>query len=129
MKRGKGDKDRIVPISEQLYSSIQRFEKYYSSSEFIFDNGRGESISPKTVRQICYQAAEATEDQELIDNFHPHSARHYRAVDLIEKDVNLEAVRRFLGHSSLETTKTYLRGDESMLFREVEEKDPMFKGE
>ncbi|MFP4143392.1 MAG: tyrosine-type recombinase/integrase [Thermoplasmata archaeon] len=128
VREGKGGKDRLVPISKDLYEDIEHFEKYYSSSEYIFDNGRGKGVHPKTVRQICYQAAEATEDQDLIDNFHPHAARHYRAVQLVENDINLEAVRRFLGHSSLETTKEYLRGSDSLLFDEFEKKDPIFTG-
>lgn len=128
VRQGKGNKDRMVPISIDLYEKIGHFEKYYASSEYIFDNGRGKGVHPKTVRQICYQAAEATEDQDLIDNFHPHAARHFRAVQLIENDINLEAVRRFLGHSSLETTKEYLRGSDSLLFDEFEKKDPKFSG-
>jgi site-specific recombinase XerD len=127
--QGKGNKDRIVPISRSLFQDINHFEKYYSTSSYLFDNSQGGHLSPKTVRQICYKAARATEDDDLIDNFHPHAARHFRAVQLIENDINLEAVRRFLGHSSLETTKEYLRGSDSLLFDEFKKKDPNFKGE
>lgn len=129
VEEGKVGKDRIFPISKQLFEEIERFERYYSNLDHIFDHGRGKSIHPKMVRQICYQAAEKTEETDLEDNFHPHAARHYRTVQFIEHDVNLEAVRRFLGHSSLEITKEYLRGSDSMLFEEFEKKDPKFKKE
>ena len=128
VKMGKGGKDRIVPVSEDLYEEIKKFEKYYSSSKWIFDNGNNEPLSSKTVRQICYQAAEATEEEDLNENFHPHACRHYRAVELLDEDVNLEAIRRFLGHSSLETTKQYLSGSDNLIFKEFEKKDKHISG-
>ena len=60
---------------------------------------------------------------------HPHAARHYRAVELLEQGINLKAVRDFLGHESLETTQRYLEGENDMVYKELSSKDKYFQRE
>jgi len=127
VEEGKGGKDRRVFISEGLYQDIRNFEKFYSGSEWIFGNGKGDHIHHKTVRQIVYNSAEKTGDEKLIDEMHPHAARHYRAVELLEQGINLKAVRDFLGHESLETTQRYLEGENDMVYKELSSKDKYFQ--
>lgn len=126
VRRGKGGKDRRVPISKDLFEDIEYYESHYRGSEYIFDSNRGPHISDKTVRQIFYKAAEKTEDEDLIENFHPHSCRHYRAIELLEEDINLKSVRDFLGHESLETTQQYLEAGDDLLYQELRSKDKYF---
>ncbi|MFW6144316.1 MAG: tyrosine-type recombinase/integrase [Candidatus Natronoplasma sp.] len=110
-------------IEEDLYDKLMRYREYYSSSDVVFENPQGKPLSSNTLRRYCYEAAEATGDQDLIDNLSPHSLRHYRTVELSRNDFKDEAIRRFLGHASLDTTQRYLKGDKDMLLEEMEEKD------
>jgi len=75
---GKGNKQRFVDIPTILYDEIMHFKEYYGSSEHLFPNRSGESISLNHVGRICKEAAKAAG----VPKFHPHAARHYRTVEL-----------------------------------------------
>ncbi len=124
VKEGKGGKSRNVYISESLYNKINWFEKHYRSSIFIFDNGQGKPLSNGSIRRIV---AEAKRQLGISKEFHHHSCRHYRAVELLKQGINTDGVREFLGHSSLNTTQLYLRGAKDQLYKELSSKDKHFK--
>ena len=122
---GKGEKRRFVDIPYFLYKDIIYYKKYYSfDTDFIFDNGKGEPISTTQLGRICKEAAQKANVKE----FHAHAARHYRAVELDEEGVDLESIRRFLGHANLSTTQLYLRGRRNKTRIELHKKDKHFRG-
>jgi len=122
---GKGSKRRFVDIPKFLRDEILYFRRHHAySSDFIFDNGKGEPISNTQFGRICREAARKSQVKE----FHAHAARHYRAVELDEEDIDLESIRRFLGHESLSTTQLYLRGRRNKTRIDLIKKDRYFKG-
>ena len=122
---GKGEKRRFVDIPYFLYKDILYFKRFYKAGvEYIFENGDGVPISSVQVGRICREAAQKAKVKE----FHAHAARHYRAVELDEEGVDLESIRRFLGHSNLSTTQLYLRGRRNKTRIELHKKDKYFKG-
>lgn len=123
---GKNNKVRQVPITPQLYATIWEYRDTYAPHhKYIFYSltDPTKHITDKTARKICKQAGH----QAGVPQFHPHAARHYRAIQLIEAGVSLETIRRLLGHSTLNTTQIYLRGTTTIIQKELQQKDPLFK--
>ena len=94
---GKGQKDRVIPISESLREDLARLCE-----------GRGDSDS---VFGLNYRSL-GMKIKEWADKagvpIHTHSFRHYFATKLVEKGANIRVVQELLGHSSLNTTQVYL---------------------
>lgn len=120
---GKGDRGREIPISGGLMAEINDYRRWFRDS-FVFWSNRGGHITTKTARAICKQAARMAG----VPKFHPHSARHYRAIELHNQGVDIEYIRQFLGHVNLSTTQIYLVGkDRDSLFSVLSLKDHYFK--
>ncbi len=107
--KGKGNKWRQVPVSFELVSKIRDYYRYYGKDPYIF------GFSTSSLRNILRFVKEATG----VNEFHAHAARHYRAVELYQKGVNLETIRKFLGHSDISTTQIYLKGSKGDIFFEI----------
>lgn len=125
---GKGNKERQVPVSQDLIDKIKTYRKWYGSdSPFIFFNPyTGEPLSPAWVRRKCGEAGKITG----VIRFHPHSARHYRTLEWDSEGFSLNQIRILLGHEGFGTLKTYLSGArKSDIFKTFYEKDVYFKEE
>lgn len=97
MVRGKGDKDRTIPIADQIYDILLNYVHTSSSDRLI-------ALQPKRLSNIVRRYARLAR----IENFHTHSSRHFFATQLIEKGVNLKVVQELLGHEDISTTALYL---------------------
>lgn len=96
---GKGGKKRHVPIEKNFYDILKTYSGY-----IVNDNGK--KISYSTARNILC----SIKRNLLINNKMTwHSFRHGFAVRLLTNDVDLFTISKLLGHSSLNTTATYLR--------------------
>ena len=108
--RGKGNKERIIPIGEYalyyLQDYIDRVRKYNPNkkSKYVFLNRSGEIIS----RQYFFKMVKKYATRANIDaQISPHTLRHSFATHLIENGANLKEVQEMLGHSKIETTQIY----------------------
>lgn len=115
---GKGNKTRLVPISEQGASLLNKYMndknlfKEYANEYPLFDNGQKGKLSRKSIANIVskYAAMARQINPSLIpQGVSPHSLRHSKAMMLQEAGVNLIYIRDFLGHSSVTTTEIYAR--------------------
>lgn len=107
--RGKGDKERVVPVGEKAeawlgeYLETVRPGLASGRHERIFVNRRGGPLSRqglwKRLRQHCRQAG--------IDEISPHVLRHSFATHLLEHGADLRSVQMMLGHSDISTTQIY----------------------
>jgi len=116
---GKGDKERIVAITEKTVSHVRLYMRYYHShnittnrSELFFYtviNGKKKPMSPGNLERIIKKYADAVRSDfpEMPDRISPHTFRRTRATNLYQDGVDLELVSRILGHSSTETTKKH----------------------
>lgn len=123
---GKGDKQRLVPISTTARDRIQRYLEVRRSDrageEILFLNNRGRQLTRVMVFTILKNAAR----QAGIDkHISPHTFRHSFATHLLEGGASIRQVQEMLGHESILTTEIYTHLDSSHLRRTVEEHLPL----
>ncbi len=120
---GKGDKERLIPISQStindLYLYINGERKMQDinpkHSDTLFINRRGSGLS----RQMIFLIIKDLADKAGIKkNIGPHTIRHSFATHLLEGGADLRAVQQMLGHSSISTTEIYTHISDQYL-REV----------
>jgi len=113
--RGKGSKERIVPLGSFAKEAIENYmvrlrpmyvEKSKSSkaATALFLNSRGGRLSRVSAWQIVTDAAEAT---GLSGKVSPHVFRHSYATHLLDGGADIRVVQELLGHSSVTTTQIY----------------------
>ena len=101
VNQGKGAKDRRIPIVDRhLVKELNAYTKKMSQDTFLFD------ISARRVQYIVKDIAKKA---GITKNIHPHTLRHTAATLYLKKGVNIESVRKTLGHSNLSTTQRYLQ--------------------
>lgn len=117
---GKGNKTRLVPISEQgsrllkAYMQENHLMDDYANQYPLFSNGRGDMLTRMGITAIVkkYAAMARKINPSLIPSkISPHSLRHSKAMMLQQNGVNLVCIRDFLGHQSVTTTEIYARID------------------
>lgn len=103
---GKGHKDRYTLLSPRLLQELREYYRTFLPKEWLFfGRDPGEPLPHATGQKIFYQAQERA---GLPDRGGIHSLRHSFATHLLESGVEITAVQRLLGHSSLSTTSVYL---------------------
>ena len=123
MVEGKGNKQRMVPMSD---SAVQQIMLYLEDrnhidvkpgeEDILFLNRRGKRLTRVMVFYIIKQLAELAGITRPIS---PHALRHSFATHLLEGGANLRAIQMMLGHESIATTQIYLHTDTSSLRREI----------
>ena len=109
---GKGDKERLIPISQSIIKTLnlyiegerktQKINPKYTDTLFI--NRRGSGLSRQMIFLIIKDLAEKA---GIKNNIGPHTIRHSFATHLLEGGADLRAVQQMLGHSSISTTEIY----------------------
>ena len=120
---GKGDKERLIPISSStiktLYLYIDGERKSQNinpkHTDTLFINRRGSCLSRQMIFLIIKDLAEKA---GIKKNIGPHTIRHSFATHLLEGGADLRAVQQMLGHSSISTTEIYTHISDQYL-REV----------
>lgn len=112
--KGKGDKIRIVFVSNSAKNFLQRYlEKRTDIDPALFvrikrnnkkENNEDLRLTPRSIQRIVKRyAAKAG----IIKNVHPHTLRHSFATDLLSNGADIRSVQEMLGHSSITTTQIY----------------------
>ena len=117
---GKGDKERLVPISKQAIEDINKYLIGYrkrlkvdkDSENILFLNRRGKQLSRVMIFTIIKNLAQKI---NLKKNISPHTFRHSFASQLIDGGADLRAVQEMLGHESILTTEIYTHLDKDYL--------------
>lgn len=123
---GKGDKQRLVPISATARDRIQRYLEVRRSDrageEIVFLNNRGRKLTRVMVFTVLRQAVQQAGIDKRIS---PHTFRHSFATHLLEGGASIRQVQEMLGHESILTTEIYTHLDSDHLRRTVEEHLPI----
>jgi integrase/recombinase XerD len=103
---GKGQKERLVPISPRLLQVLRTYWLRYRPKSWLFPGvDLDKRLTENTVRRLCDQGAERARLRKRIT---PHTLRHSFATHLLEAGVDLLTVQALLGHNHLRTTAIYL---------------------
>lgn len=115
---GKGNKTRLVPISEQGAKLLKQYMNEtgllneWANESPLFGNGQGGKLSRMAITNIVKKhanKARVINSSVIPEGISPHSMRHSKAMMLQDAGVNLVCIRDFLGHSSVTTTEIYAR--------------------
>lgn len=131
--RGKGDKERIVPIGSvamkhiniyvnQIRNHMANIKK--ESEDILFLNRRGAQLTRVMVFTIIKQLLEKTGINKKVS---PHTFRHSFATHLVEGGADLRAVQEMLGHESITTTEIYTHLDREYLRQAIIDFHPRSK--
>ncbi|MFX0039730.1 MAG: tyrosine-type recombinase/integrase, partial [Candidatus Heimdallarchaeota archaeon] len=125
--RGKGNKERIVPVDQK---TLEIFEEHlknrisYDSEDFLLVNTRNQQLSPrviqtdiKTIKEKC-----GFTESKIIT---PHVFRHTGATHLRRSGMDISELQDILGHSSPNTTRIYAKNDIAKLKESYSQMHPL----
>jgi integrase/recombinase XerD len=113
--RGKGGKERVVPLGEEAAHIVARYlrearpELARGANDALFLSTRGRRLDTSTLRRLLP---------------HPHRLRHSFATHLLEGGADLRTIQELLGHSSLSTTQAYSHVDARRLRKVYDSSHP-----
>ncbi len=106
--RGKGKKDRYVPLSKFHLELLREYWRAYRPRTCLFPGGMPDHpITTRSIIRICRSAVEASGLDKK--NTTPHTLRHSYATHLLEAGIDIRTIQVLLGHASLGTTSRYTR--------------------
>jgi integrase/recombinase XerD len=102
---GKGNKERILPLTESILQMLREVWKTHRSRRWLFPSRRPVTHLPDaTARAAFIQARNAC---GFNSDFRPHSLRHSFATHMLQRGVDIRIIQILLGHSSLRSTEIY----------------------
>ena len=126
--RGKGSKDRIVPVGRRALEALRAWLPQRAAlakdPAALFVGARGERISPRVVNQRLRRLALRHGVNQRV---HPHALRHSFASHVLQSSGDLRAVQEMLGHASLSTTQVYTHLDFQHLAKVYDQAHPRAK--
>jgi integrase len=130
VRQGKGGKDRVVPLSKNMYEELRWWWVQHRNPEWLFPAlglGWRATSSPHAQQQSALQAAALGRSRQpmsdsslqqifakavvasgLVKRVTIHTLRHSYATHLLEQGVHISLISRYLGHASLDQTIVYL---------------------
>lgn len=125
---GKGNKERLVPISDK---AIHELELWFSDrchldikkgeEDYVFLNRRGSHLTRVMILIMIKRQAEEAGIKKVIS---PHTLRHSFATALLKGGADLRVIQALLGHEDIGTTEIYTHIDSTMLREEILEHHP-----
>ena len=120
---GKGDKERLVPISDTALNEIKLwlFDRNLmkikpGEQDYVFLNRRGAHL---TRTMILIMIKRTAEEAGITKTVSPHTLRHSFATALLQGGANLRAIQEMLGHENIKTTQIYTHIDITTLREEI----------
>ncbi|UAT43214.1 tyrosine recombinase [Anaplasmataceae bacterium AB001_6] len=136
--KGKGSKERVVPLTEKALDALYAYIKVRNSDSIW--------LFPKDSRGVKSKKKVNTEDKHMTRQgfaialkslgiksgipsylISPHVLRHSFATHMIDRDVNIKIVQEILGHSSIKTTQIYTHVSNANMEEIIKQKHPMVK--
>ena len=126
MLRGKGDKERLVPVSARAAEAVQKWlPNVPGGSPWLFPSGKSHLSRVRLfqlVRSMASMAGIAP------DRASPHVLRHAFATHLLAGGADLRVLQSLLGHADIATTQIYTHVDAARLVELVNSRHPLATG-
>lgn len=123
--RGKGGKERIVPVIPAARAAVDAYLRLCPHSHDpetpLFLGVRGKRLNPRQIQKVMEQVRMQL---GLPSSATPHALRHSFATHLLEAGGDLRTIQELLGHSSLSTTQTYTAVDQARLMEVYKKAHP-----
>jgi integrase/recombinase XerD len=126
MLRGKGDKERLVPVSERAAEAVQKWLTHVpETSPWLFPSGKSHLSRVRLFQLVRGMAALAGIAPDRIS---PHVLRHAFATHLLAGGADLRVLQALLGHADIATTPIYTHVDAARLVELVNSRHPLATG-
>ena len=107
---GKGNKERIIPIGEEIINHIKAYiqlkkKEFAEPDNSLLVTPKGKKLYPRYAYKLVNDLLNET--VKTLDKKSPHVLRHTFATHLMNNGANLDAVKELLGHASLASTQVY----------------------
>jgi len=121
--KGKGDKERLVPVSSRALQAVQRWlEVCPAESVWLFPGGKTHLSRVRLFQIVRALAADAAIAPDRVS---PHVLRHAFATHLLAGGADLRALQTLLGHADIATTQIYTHVDSARLVELVNQRHPL----
>ena len=120
--RGKGDKERLVPVSSRAADVVERWSATIADGPWLFPSRTGHISRVRLFQIMRGMAGQAGIAFERVS---PHVLRHAFATHLLAGGADLRALQTLLGHADIATTQIYTHVDSERLVRLVNERHPL----
>lgn len=104
IRHGKGNKDRVVQLSDKLLDLLRLYFVEYKPRKFLFEGQMGGQYSPRSVQLVLKNALKHA---QIATQGSIHTLRHSYATHLLLAGVDVRVVQELLGHCDLRTTQIY----------------------
>jgi integrase/recombinase XerD len=123
MVRGKGAKERLVPISTRAQAAVAKWmEQLPSATLWLFPSGKSHLSRVRLFQIVRAMAADAGIAPERVS---PHVLRHAFATHLLSGGADLRVLQSLLGHADIATTQIYTHVDSARLVELVNARHPL----
>jgi integrase/recombinase XerD len=123
MVRGKGGKERLVPISSRADAAVQRWlEHVPGGTLWLFPSGKSHISRVRLFQIVRSMAADAGISPDRVS---PHVLRHAFATHLLSGGADLRVLQSLLGHADIATTQIYTHVDSARLVELVNARHPL----
>ena len=121
--RGKGSKERLVPISSRAEKAVGRWRENVSDkSLWLFPSGKGHISRVRLFQIVRQMAGDAGISPDRVS---PHVLRHAFATHLLSGGADLRVLQSLLGHADIATTQIYTHVDSARLVELVNARHPL----
>lgn len=104
IRKGKGKKDRQVPLSTKLEKYLSKYFREYKPGRYLFEGQKGGKYSVRSIQTVFRNACKKAGIKKPAT---VHSLRHSYATHLLEAGTDLRIIQELLGHQSSKTTEIY----------------------
>ena len=122
MVRGKGSKERLVPISSRAEAAVEAWLELAPDGPWLFPSGRKHLSRVRLFQIVRKMAVDAGISPDRVS---PHVLRHAFATHLLSGGADLRVLQSLLGHADIATTQIYTHVDSARLVELVNSRHPL----
>jgi integrase/recombinase XerD len=122
MVRGKGSKERLVPISSRAQAAVKSWLEIAPDGPWLFPSGKRHLSRVRLFQIVREMAADASIAPDRVS---PHVLRHAFATHLLSGGADLRVLQSLLGHADIATTQIYTHVDSARLVELVNARHPL----